>query len=190
MTLGSGTSPTPSKPCTQSRFMHGRSCYASRVLLSLTGARGVGNKAGAGMPLGKAYLACLSSPSASDAILVGRFRVERIGRVSVTCGRENRSSPHSWGRQLVSVQFFMGPSRKRKGHALLSRLEPAAAIQFCISQFAFVSCQLSVAGFSGPERNLRVFLAAPLRAFQEYQGRVPPLAMDLHPVGVNPMAAR
>src|ERR1017187_6847111 len=55
------------------------------------------------------------------------------------------SSPHSWGRQLVSVQFFMGPSRKRKGPALLSRLEPAAAIQFCISQFAFVSCPLSVA---------------------------------------------
>src|ERR1017187_2196599 len=76
------------------------------------------------------------------------------------------SSPHSWGRQLVSVQFFMGPSRKRKGHALLSRLEPAAAIQFCISQFAFISCPLSVAGFSGPERNLRVFLAAPRRAFQ------------------------
>jgi hypothetical protein len=43
---------------------------------------------------------------------------------------------------LVSVQFFMGPSRKRKGHALLSRLEPAAAIQFCISQLSVVSCRI------------------------------------------------
>ena len=44
----------------------------------------------------------------------------------------------------MSVQFFMGPSRKRKGHALLSRLEPAAAIQFCISQLSVSICQLSV----------------------------------------------
>jgi energy-coupling factor transporter ATP-binding protein EcfA2 len=68
-----------------------------------------------------------------------------------------------------------------------------------------VSCQWSVAGFSGPERIYRVFLVAPVKAFRDdhglrgsmsatavqgYQGRVPPLAMGLHPVGVNPMAAR
>jgi hypothetical protein len=120
---------------------------------------------------------------------------------SLPHGTDQEGRPHTRGDDNWR-QFSFSWDRAGNGKDTPCFLGSNPPLQF---NSALVSCQWSVAGFSGPERIYRVFLVAPVKAFrddhglrgsmsvraiQSYQGRVPPLAMDLHPVGVNPMAAR